>query len=167
MSISVVPMQAAHIAALAEIEKQCFAAPWSAAALAEELENPTAVFLTAVTDGGDAVGYAGMQVAAGEGYFTNVAVSPAYRRQGVADKLLDALAAYGRSHALFRLTLEVRVSNAPALALYEKHGFVRDGVRPRFYSSPTEDAAILSLVIGESNPYRLPFAKFCQDLSHH
>ena len=149
MTVTVIPMEAAHIAALAEIEKQCFAAPWSAAALAAELENPPAVFVVAVTDAGTVVGYAGMQVAADEGYFTNVAVSPAHRRQGVADKLLDALAAYGREHALARLTLEVRVSNAPALALYEKHGFVRDGVRPRFYSAPTEDAAILSLYFTE------------------
>lgn len=149
MTVTVVPMAAAHIAALAEIEKQCFVVPWSAAALAAELENPLAVFLAAVTDDGTPVGYAGMLVAADEGFFTNVAVSPAFRRQGVADMLMDALAAYGRKHALSRLTLEVRVSNAPALALYEKHGFVRDGVRPRFYSAPTEDAVVMSLYFTE------------------
>ena len=74
-----------------------------------------------------------------------MAVDPAARRQGVAQALLTELAAYGVAHRLYRITLEVRVSNTPAIQLYEGAGYVRDGVRPGFYRNPTEDAAIYSL----------------------
>lgn len=144
MAWTVVPMQARHIPELAALEQQCFAAPWSAAALAEELHNPHAVFLVAQDAAGRVAGYAGMHCLGGEGFITNVAVDAAARRQGVARALLAALETAGRQHALFRLTLEVRVSNAAAIALYEGAGYVRDGVRPGFYRRPTEDAAIYS-----------------------
>ena len=91
------------------------------------------------------VGYVGMHHVLDEGFITNVAVSPAARRRGVARALLAELAAYGRAHSLYRITLEVRVGNTPARALYEGEGYVLDGVRPKFYSDPTEDAAIYSL----------------------
>lgn len=145
MEFEITAMTAAHIPALAAIEKACFCTPWSEAALAEELDNPLAVFLVAEDGGGTAIGYAGMQVVGDEGFFANVATSPDHRRQGVADALIKALAAYGKAHALYRLTLEVRVSNAAAIALYEKHGFQKDGIRPGFYRAPAEDAAIYSL----------------------
>lgn len=141
-------MTAAHIPALSEIENLCFAAPWSADALREELTNPPAVFLVALSADGTPVGYAGMHAVAGEGFFTNVAVHPDHRRQGVADALIQALAAYGKERNFYRLALEVRVSNAAAIRLYEKHGFVKDGIRPRFYTAPTEDAAMYSLYFG-------------------
>ena len=144
MNWQVVPMCKRHIPALAEIETLCFSAPWSADALREELSNPPAVFLVAEAADGTPVGYAGMHAVAGEGFFTNVAVHPDYRRQGVADALITALAAYGKERSFYRLALEVRVSNAPAIALYEGAGYVRDGVRPGFYRNPTEDAAIYS-----------------------
>lgn len=149
MNWRIEPMCERHIPALAEIEKHCFAAPWSAEALREELSNPPAVFLVAVAADSTAVGYAGMHAVAGEGYFTNVAVHPDYRRQGVADALIAALAAYGKAHGFYRLALEVRVSNTAAIRLYEKHGFTKDGIRPRFYSAPTEDAAMYSLYFKE------------------
>ena len=142
--MTILPMQQVHIAAVAAIEQDCFSEPWSAAALTEELDNPLAVFLVAVE--GDAVlGYVGMHHVLDEGFITNVAVAPAARRRGVARALLAALAAYGREHNLYRITLEVRVSNAPARTLYEAEGYTFDGLRPRFYSLPTEDAAIYSL----------------------
>ena len=80
-----------------------------------------------------------------EGFITNVAVNPTARRQGVAKALIADLTAYGTAHNLYRITLEVRVSNTPAITLYEGAGYVRDGVRPRFYRDPIEDAAIYSL----------------------
>ena len=137
------PMTADHIPSLAALEAVCFADPWSEAALAEELSNPAAVFLVA-TEGEQVLGYVGMHRILDEGYIANIAVSPAARRQGVARRLLGALDAYGREHALARLTLEVRASNAPAIALYEGGGWVKDGVRPGFYSHPAEDAVIYS-----------------------
>ena len=142
--MQIIPMTAAHIAPLAELEQTCFSAPWSADGLAEELANPHAVFRVAVE--GDAVlGYVGMHHLLDEGFITNVAVFPAARRRGVARALLADLTAYAAAHGLYRITLEVRVSNAPAITLYEGAGYVRDGVRPAFYRDPTEDAAIYSL----------------------
>ncbi len=146
MAMAIVPMAEEHIAAIAEIEAQCFSAPWSAAALREELDNPHAVFLVA-TDGDCVLGYAGMHHVGDEGYIDNVAVSPEVRRRGVARELMRALENYGREHALYRLTLEVRASNVAAIALYTGGGYACDGVRPNFYRKPTEDAAIYSLYL--------------------
>ena len=142
--MTIVPMAQSHIAAIADLEQACFADPWSAAALAEELDNPHAVFRVAV-EGDTVLGYVGMHHVLDEGFITNVAVSPAARRRGVARALLADLAAYGRAHSLYRITLEVRVSNAAARGLYESEGYRLDGIRPKFYSHPTEDAAIYSL----------------------
>ena len=141
----IVPMEACHLSALAALERASFSTPWSEAALEEELHNPHAVFRVALDDGGNVIGYVGMHHLVDEGFITNVAVDPAVRRQGVARGLLVALAAYGAERGLYRITLEVRVSNTAAIALYEGAGYVKDGVRPGFYSHPTEDAAIYSL----------------------
>ena len=142
--MQIIPMTAAHVASLAQLEQTCFSTPWSAEGLAEELTNPHAVFRVAVE--GDAVlGYVGMHHLLDEGFITNVAVFPAARRRGVARALLADLAQYAAAHNLYRITLEVRVSNVAAITLYEGAGYVRDGVRPAFYRDPTEDAAIYSL----------------------
>lgn len=142
--MQIIPMTAEHIEAVAALEQACFSAPWSEAALAEELTNPLAVFRVAVDATGQVLGYMGFHHIGDEGYVTNVAVMPSARRQGAAAALLAETARYATRHRLYRVTLEVRVSNAPAIALYEGAGYVRDGVRPRFYRDPTEDAAIYS-----------------------
>ena len=141
----IVPMEEGHIADLARLERACFSTPWSEASLREELGGPHGVFRVAVDDAGTVLGYVGMHHLLDEGFITNVAVSPEARRQGVARALLADLAAYGTEHRLYRITLEVRVGNTPAITLYEGAGYVRDGVRPGFYREPTEDAAIYSL----------------------
>ena len=144
MSIIVQPMAAEHIPAVAALEAACFSLPWSEDGLREELANPFARFLVAL-DGDMVVGYIGMHVIAGEGAVTNVAVSPARRREGIARSLLRACA----TDDVCRLTLEVRKSNTAARTLYEREGFVCDGVRPRFYEHPTEDAVLYSLYLKE------------------
>lgn len=143
---TVIPMTAAHIEAVAALEAQCFSRPWSAAALEEALCNPAAHFFVA-TAGEGVAGYIGLYAVLDEGAIANVAVCPAWRRQGVASALLRRAAAWGAENGLHRLTLEVRAGNAAAIALYERAGFVCDGVRPRFYDRPTEDAALYSLYI--------------------
>ena len=142
--MTVIPMEQSHIAAVAALEQACFSEPWSAAALAEELDNPPAVFRVAV-EGDTVLGYVGMHHVLDEGFITNVAVSPEARRRGVARALLADLAAYGTAHSLYRITLEVRVGNAAARTLYESEGYKLDGIRPGFYRAPAEDAAIYSL----------------------
>ena len=143
--VHVIPMAEEHISSIAALERACFSAPWSADALREELDNPLAHFRVAEAEDGSVLGYVGMHVLTDEGFITNVGVFPAARRQGVARALLEDLAAYGAAHSLYRITLEVRVGNAAAMALYASLGYVRDGVRPGFYTHPTEDAAIYSL----------------------
>ncbi|MGI6264577.1 MAG: ribosomal protein S18-alanine N-acetyltransferase [Acutalibacteraceae bacterium] len=144
--VAVRPMTAADAPALAAIERACFAHPWSEAGLREEADNPAARFLVAEREGGIA-GYAGMHIAAGEGYLDNVAVAPAHRRQGVARALMAALIAAAKREGLTRLSLEVRPSNTAAVALYEGAGFTRAGLRPGFYRDPTEDAAIYEKIL--------------------
>ena len=144
--MTVVPMAERHLAALAEIEKACFHAPWSEAMLREELGK--GIFLVAERDG-QAIGYVGCQTVLDEGYITNVAVSPDCRRQGVGRALIAELVQRARAQGLSFVTLEARASNAPAIALYEGAGFVRVGVRKNFYTAPTEDAVLMTLYLKE------------------
>ena len=119
--------------------------------LAEELENQCAAFLVAQDgDTGRVVGYAGLLVVADEGYITNVAVFPEYRRQGVAAKLIAVFENFARGNKLAFLTLEVRPSNAAAIALYEGFGFRQAGRRKNYYDLPKEDALILTKTYGEA-----------------
>ncbi len=141
MCVTVIPFTAAHIRSVSELETLCFSDPWSADALAEELNNPCARFLVAL-ENDTVVGYLGCHHIADEGFIANVAVHPAHRRQGIGRKLVAA--AIEQGHTLSRLTLEVRESNAAAITLYRSLGFIKDGTRPRFYTHPTEDAGIYS-----------------------
>ena len=144
ISYRLVPMTAELIPAIAEIEQLCFSQPWSENALHEELFNDSACFITAVTDDGDVVGYAGLHCVLDEGYIDNVAVRPEYRRQGVAGELLGAFLRFGQAKLAF-LTLEVRASNSPAIALYQKYGFREVGRRKNYYTAPVEDAILMTL----------------------
>ncbi|MBR3290021.1 MAG: ribosomal protein S18-alanine N-acetyltransferase [Clostridia bacterium] len=145
--LSVVRMTAEHLPALAEIEAMCFSQPWSAEGLAAELHNDTAVFLVAVNESGAPLGYLGMHQVLDECDIARVAVHPEHRGNGVGFWLLSAAHRYAQTHGGTRLMLEVRRSNAVARALYERFGFSVDGVRPRFYELPREDAVLYSLRI--------------------
>ena len=151
MNIKIVPMNADHLDELEKLEKICFSRPWSRKMLAEELENQCAAFLVAQDgDTGKVVGYAGLLVVADEGYITNVAVFPEYRRRGVAAQLLSVFENFARGSHLAFLTLEVRPSNTAAIALYESFGFQQAGRRKNYYDLPKEDALILTKTYGEA-----------------
>ncbi len=143
--VKIVPMNEGHLEELERLEKLCFSRPWSRRMLAEELENQCAAFLVA-EDGvsGKVLGYAGLLVMADEGYITNVAVFPEYRRSGVAAKLIEVFENFARGNRLAFLTLEVRPSNAAAIALYRRFGFQEVGRRKNYYDLPKEDALILT-----------------------
>ena len=143
MEYQLVPMDRSHLAGVAALERLCFAVPWNEAMLEEELYNDTASFIVAQADDGEVLGYAGLHVILDEGYIDNVAVRPEYRRQGIADRLLDVFCRFGQAHLAF-LTLEVRPSNTAAVALYEKHGFHEAGRRKNYYTDPVEDAILLT-----------------------
>ena len=135
-------MRPEHVAQVAELEKLCFSAPWSENAVRGELTNPLSLWIVAV-DGDTVAGYIGSQSVMGEADMMNVAVSPAYRRQGIAEKLVVSLVEKLTAQKVSSLTLEVRASNEPAIALYEKLSFVQVGRRPNYYTKPKEDALIL------------------------
>jgi ribosomal-protein-alanine N-acetyltransferase len=138
----IVPMSGAHVAQVAALEKLCFSDPWSENSVASELNNPLSFWLVAVED--DAVaGYIGSQSVMGESDMMNVAVHPDYRRKGYAEALVLALCDELKERGNATLALEVRVSNEPAKALYEKLGFTLAGRRPNYYRNPREDALIL------------------------
>lgn len=143
-SIRVVSMTADHLDEIAELERVCFSAPWSRNMLAEELDNACAAFLTALDETGRVVGYAGLQVILDEGYIANVAVRPDCRRQGIAGKLLQVFLDFAQANGLAFLTLEVRESNYPAIALYGSRGFRSVGRRKNYYEHPKEDALIMT-----------------------
>ena len=144
----IVPMRADHLDALAELESKTFSLPWSYDALAEELQNPLAVFRVAEdAETGEAVGYIGMHHILDEGMVTNVAVRPDCRRRGIATALLDGVCAYAEESDIARLMLEVRAGNVAAIALYEGYGFEVAGMRPEFYESPKEDAVLYTLTL--------------------
>ena len=143
-SVRIVPMNADHLDQVAELERICFTTPWSRNMLAEELENDLSAFLVALDGNENVAGYAGLQVILDEGYITNVAVRPDCRRQGVAGKLLQVFLDFARGNHLAFLTLEVRASNAPAIALYESRGFQITGRRKNYYEHPREDAIIMT-----------------------
>jgi ribosomal-protein-alanine N-acetyltransferase len=134
----------AHAAGIHRVETESFSRPWSEQAILAEMENGHSTLLVAL-DGEQVVGWAGMESVCGEGSVTNIAVLPAFRRQGVGRRLTAALIEQARRQECEFLMLEVRVSNTPAIALYEELGFARIGVRPRFYDDPREDALMMQI----------------------
>lgn len=140
MNFTVENMAEKHIPQIAELEIQCFSQPWSANALKEELNNENSHFLVAVAD--EVAGYIGVQEICGEAYITNVAVFENYRKKGVGRMLLRAACDGAEGRGCEFITLEVRQSNAAAIALYESEGFEAAGIRKNFYSNPTENGII-------------------------
>ena len=143
MDFCVADAAIAHIEAIEELEKQCFSQPWTREQLLSQLPDERHEFLAALHEG-QPVGYVGMMCVLDEGYIANVAVSPACRRQGIADALIAELLRRAISRELAFVTLEVRAGNEAAKALYAKHGFVPVGTRKKYYASPTEDAVLMT-----------------------
>lgn len=134
-------MEKRHISDIARIEEMCFSSPWSEDAIGEELNNLHAHYFVAECDG-IVCGYVGIHTVLDEGYITNIAVDLNFRRQGIASKLLETLIA--KMGELTFITLEVRVSNNPAIALYKSFGFEEVGVRKGYYTKPSEDALLMT-----------------------
>ena len=140
--ITYTQMTAEHVPQVAQLEKICFADPWSELSISLELTNVWSYWVVAL-DGDTVVGYVGSQSSIDEADIMNVAVHPDYRRQGIAEKLINTLIADLKKRGCHALLLEVRVSNTPAITLYEKLGFVQVGCRKNYYRNPKEDALIL------------------------
>ena len=135
-------MTAAEVSQVARLEKICFPDPWSERSVASELDNVLSLWLVAM-EGEQLAGYVGSQTVMGETDMMNIAVDPIFRRKGIAEALVEALVSELKARESHCLTLEVRASNEPAKALYEKLGFRQVGLRKNYYRNPKEDALIL------------------------
>ena len=145
------PMEMRDVAAVAALEKACFSDPWSESSVHSELSNPLSLWLVA-EKGGAVAGYIGSQSVLDAADMMNVAVVQKSRRGGVAEALIGSLIARLEEAGVRSLSLEVRVSNDAARALYEKLGFSEVGRRKNYYTKPKEDALILRKDWGETEP---------------
>jgi [ribosomal protein S18]-alanine N-acetyltransferase len=148
LPVSVDDMRIADIAQVHEIERLSFATPWPAHAFEQELRgNRLARYVVARTRDGDeerVVGYAGVWLMVDEAHITTFGVHPEWRRQGIGRRLLLSLFDLSADLRAARMTLEVRVSNVAAQALYRRFGFAIAGTRTRYYTDDGEDAFVMT-----------------------
>jgi len=134
--------QIEHIPAVAALERAIFSDPWPEDMLLRMRDR-----ITVAAEGGTVAGYLVFSSVLDEGSVDNIAVAPAFRRQGIAAQLLAGAIEKARAAGISFITLEVRASNAPAVALYERFGFREVGRRRGYYEKPREDAILMTLVI--------------------
>jgi ribosomal-protein-alanine N-acetyltransferase len=142
--IRIMKAEETHIPAVYEIEKATISPAWMEGSLLSQLADEDAYFVIAEEEG-RVLGFCVLHKAADEGEIYQIAVEESARRRGAGDLLLRDALNYARKNGLVSIYLEVRKSNAPAIALYKKHGFTVAGYRKKYYSYPTEDAAVMSL----------------------
>lgn len=136
-----------HLKDILQVEKECFSTPWSEKMFEEEISGKFSHYYVAEIDA-HAVAYMGMWSLSGEGHITNVAVSKSHRRKGIAKALISHFIDIAREENLEFMTLEVRASNEPAIALYKSFGFIEVGIRKKYYEN-SEDAYLLTKFFGE------------------
>lgn len=127
-----------------EIEEECFISPWKREDFVSMVKDDDKVYIAAVLDG-EIIGGACLRNIVGEGEITNVAIKNSFRGKGYSEKLIEELIEKGKQMGCTAFTLEVRISNLPAIKCYEKNGFENAGIRPNFYEHPKEDAMIMWL----------------------
>lgn len=141
-------MQREDIPAVAELEARIFSKPWSEKSFLDSFHSENNIYLVAESEKG-VTGYCGIWTAFETADLCNIAVAPEYRRQGIADRLLQESVKRAGKKGVERLMLEVRESNLGALCLYRKNGFQKIGIRKGYYSSPTEDAVLMELLLNQ------------------
>ena len=147
MEIRLATIEDAH--AIYEIEQQSFSVPWRLESVLAELEGAENKLYRVICEENHIVGYAGAWLVYDEGQITNIAVLPSARGKGYGSKLTKQLINECFSRGMHEIFLEVRISNLAALAMYRNLGFSVKGIRKDYYSEPTEDAYIMSLVSEE------------------
>ena len=141
-------LTADHLEQVAELEQLCFADPWSEKAL--ELLLGDGAYGAVCLQEGRVMAYGGVLWAPFEGQITNIATHPTARRCGMGAAVLEHLIAVAIERGCEQLSLEARVSNTPAISLYERYGFEKMGLRRGFYKHPTEDAYVMCLSLDKS-----------------
>ncbi|MGH2463628.1 MAG: ribosomal protein S18-alanine N-acetyltransferase [Candidatus Limnocylindria bacterium] len=143
-AVGVGPMRPDDIPAVLEIERASFSTPWPPEAFTQELTHNRLARYTVARQGEAVVGYAGVWLMVDEAHITTFAVHPGWRRQGIGRRLMDALLIVASEMGAARMTLEVRISNLAAQALYRAYGFEIAGRRERYYTDDGEDAYIMT-----------------------
>jgi len=147
--VEITPMTAEDLDPVMVIEQAGHPSPWPAQVFVEELAREWAridVVRERDPDGVSRVaGFCNYWIVRDEIHLLNIATHPDRRQRGHAAALMDNLLAVARAHHCRYLTLEVRRSNRPAIALYERYGFVAVGLRPKYYVENREDAIVMSL----------------------
>lgn len=126
-----------------EIENDLFAVPWTKEGYFTFLTRDDAMFLV-VEEKGKILGYCGLLMVLDEGDVTNVAVCRERQREGIGHFLVDSLIRLSAERGITTIHLEVRESNATAIRLYERMGFVKDGIRKNYYTDPVEHAVLMT-----------------------
>jgi ribosomal-protein-alanine N-acetyltransferase len=142
VAVEIRELDLTHLSAIEAIEKRAYPTPWSRSMFASELAKPMSICLGAF-QGEDLLGYVVNSRYVDAWHVMNVAVDPAHRRRGIATTLLAHLFELTRDDERRGYTLEVRVSNEEAIALYEKLGFEARGIRRGYYTDNREDALIM------------------------
>jgi [ribosomal protein S18]-alanine N-acetyltransferase len=143
LEVHLVPLRRRHLRSVLRIESQVYPTPWSFALFMSELNLRGTRHYVAARVGGLVVGYAGIMFSGDEAHVTNIAVDPAWQRHQIGTRLLTNLARAAIAHGARNLTLEVRLSNGSAQAMYRKFGFDVEGVRKNYYAESNEDALIM------------------------
>lgn len=139
-------MDKADLLEILEIERECFPSPWTVGMFTKELESSHSVCLTARINikGKSIIGaYIIFWLVADEVHLHNLAVKKEYRRQKIAYRLMEVMSEIAGKNDITVQTLEVRKSNIEAIKLYQKCGFVVEGIRPLYYADTHEDALIM------------------------
>lgn len=142
------PMEQDDADAVSAIEAESFSMPWTKQGFLDALDMESNILLVA-EENGEILGYECTYMTIDEGELTNIAVRKDQRGNGIAEQLLRQLRAEALRVGVERIVLEVRVSNAAAISLYEKVGFINLGIRKNLYERPTEDGYIMSLSVEE------------------
>ena len=145
MNIMIDSMTQEDIPELVEMEREIFSRPWSEQNFTDLLTRDYCLYLVARNSHKKIIGCAGLTVLGNEGDIDKVMVHEDCRGCGVASRLMEELLAEGRRRGVEAFTLEVRAGNTAAINLYAKYGFLSEGIRPRFYDKPVEDALIMWL----------------------
>jgi [ribosomal protein S18]-alanine N-acetyltransferase len=142
-TVTLAPMRHWHLREVHSIDAKVYPRPWSLALWRQEIAMLDTRHYIVAEDGGSVVGHAGIMYVMNEGHVTTVAVDPLWQGRGIATRLMSALCHHARTRKTSALTLEVRVSNERAIALYRRFGFAPAGVRKNYYSEINEDAMVM------------------------
>ncbi len=153
LSVTLSPMRRRHLRAVLRIEEQVYPRPWSMASFLSELGRRRDRFYRVARVGTTVVGFAGAMLVVDEGHVTTIAVDPPWHRHHIGTRLLLAVTADAVAAGAKQMTLEVRVGNDAAQAMYRRFGYAPAGIRRSYYTEPEEDALVMWAHDVDQAPY--------------